>query len=137
NENRFTAGYGGYFSPQDYYSIAIPVNWKRIYNRNLELQLGASIGYQSYTNEGGDYFPTNSTWQGWLDTAAGYGLATTSRYASEDKDGISGSLRFGVDYRLTDAFSISGNINYNTFGEYKEATEMLNFKYLTGIDSYL
>lgn len=137
NENRFTYGYGGYFSPQDYYSIAIPVNWKRIYNRNLELQLAASIGYQSYTSSGGDFFPTNQVWQSYLDTLAALGLARTSRYDSENKDGISGSMRFGVDYRLTDAFSIRGDINYNTFGEYKEASETLSFKYLTGIDSYL
>lgn len=137
NENHFTAGYGGYFSPQDYYSIAIPVNWKRIYNQNLELQLGASIGYQSYTNEGGAYFPTDGVAQSTLQTLADWGLAPEATFGSEDKDGISGSLRLGVDYRFNDAFSISGNINYNTFGEYKEANEMLSFKYLTGIDSYL
>lgn len=137
NENHFTAGYGGYFSPQDYYSIAIPVNWKRIYDRNLELQLGASIGYQSYTNEGGWYFPTDAMAQGIMESLTDLGLAPEASFASEDKDGISGSLRFGVDYRLTDAFSISGHVNYNTFGEYKEGSEMLNFKYLTGIDSYL
>ncbi len=136
NENLFTAGHGGYFSPKDYYSISIPVDWKRVYNENLELSLGASLGYQSYTNQAEDYFPTRASWQATLNTLASNGLAQNSRFAAEDKDGVSGSVRLGLDYQVTDAFSVKANINYSTFGDYKETNEMLTFKYLTGIDSF-
>ncbi|MDY6323072.1 MAG: cellulose synthase subunit BcsC-related outer membrane protein [Succinivibrio sp.] len=136
NQNHFTFGNGGYFSPQDYYSVAIPVNWKRIYNDNLELQLGASIGYQSYTSQSEDYFP-NSADQAFLEAFQSLGLVKETRFPAEDKHGMSGSLRFGLDYRLTDAFKVSGEVNYNTFGDYKEANEMVYFKYLTGVDSFL
>ncbi len=136
NENLFTAGHGGYFSPKDYYSIAIPVDWKRIYNENLELSLGASLGYQSYSNQAEDYFPTNASWQSTLNTLAANGLAQTARFEAEDKSGVSGSVRLGLDYQVTDAFSVKANFNYSSFGDYKETNEMLTFKYLTGVDSF-
>ena len=112
------------------------MNWKRIYNDNLELQLGASIGYQSYTSQSEDYFP-NSADQAFLEAFQSLGLVKETRFPAEDKHGMSGSLRFGLDYRLTDAFKVSGEVNYNTFGDYKEANEMVYFKYLTGVDSFL
>ena len=64
------------------------------------------------------------------------GLAPASRFAQEDKDGISGSVKFGLDYRFTDAFSVNALFNYSTFGDYKEANELLTFKYLTGVDAF-
>ncbi len=136
NENLFTAGHGGYFSPKDYYSIAIPVDWKRIYNENLELSLGASLGYQSYTNQAEDYFPTNASWQSALNMLVTTGLAPSSRFDAEDKSGVSGSVYLGLDYQVTDAFSVKANVNYSSFGDYKETNEMLTFKYLTGVDSF-
>ncbi len=136
NENLFTTGHGGYFSPKDYYALSFPVDLKRKYNENLELTLGASIGYQSYTNQAEDYFPTNSSWQSLLNTMVAGGLAPASRFAQEDKDGISGSVKFGLDYRFTDAFSVNALFNYSTFGDYKEANELLTFKYLTGVDAF-
>ncbi|MCR5536339.1 MAG: BCSC C-terminal domain-containing protein [Succinivibrio sp.] len=132
NQNRFSMGYGGYFSPQDYYSIAIPVNYSKQWE-NLNLEASASIGYQSFSAKGGEYFPKDKLWQETLEELYNYGLVSATRYDNNDKSGISGSVNVKLDYDVNDAFKVGGSFNYNTFGDYKEYSEMLYFKYLMGV----
>ena len=132
NHNRFSLGYGGYFSPQDYYAAAIPINYHRKMDK-LDVNVGASIGYQRYNNEGGAYFPTNSLMQENLDILRDSGVISESRYSNSDKSGIGGSFKISADYHVNDAFRIGGYFNYDTFGEYKQYSEMLYFKYLLGV----
>lgn len=132
NQNHFTYGYGGYFSPSDYYTISIPVNYKRKVNDNLDFALSASIGYQSYTNEAAPYYPTRSDWQGTLETLASYGFVKEAWFEKENESGVGGSVSLDLHYHINDVFTVSGHLDYNTFGEYKEYNEMLTFKYLLG-----
>ncbi len=53
---------GGYFSPQNYVSVSLPVSLTEKYD-NWTMKLGGSVGYQSYSQDKSAYFPTNSEWQ--------------------------------------------------------------------------
>ncbi|MCR5085232.1 MAG: BCSC C-terminal domain-containing protein, partial [Succinivibrionaceae bacterium] len=132
NQNHFSYGHGGYFSPKDYFAIALPVNYTRHYD-SFHYHVGASIGYQSFVNDSASFFPTEAGWQAGMDALARAGFISNSRYSRETKSGISGSATFDFKYNLNDVFSVGGKFNYNTFGDYKEATEMLNFKYILGV----
>ena len=132
NHNRFSLGYGGYFSPQDYYAAAIPINYHRKFDK-LDVNLRASIGYQRYTNEGGPFFPKDSVMQYNLDVLKAGNVIENSRYSSSNESGVGGSVRISADYHVNDAFKVGGAFNYDTFGDYTNYSEMLYFKYLLGV----
>lgn len=131
NENNFTFGHGGYFSPQKYFVASIPVNYKKR-TENLELNANVSLGYQKYHLNEEDYFPTNSAYQEAAEILAGYGFLKSAKHQSKDESGIGGSAKIALDYYLLDDLLIGGRIGYSTFGEYKEMTEMLYIKSVLG-----
>lgn len=47
NQNNFSLGHGGYFSPQDYVSVSLPVAYTRRFEKG-EVSLNGAIGIQSY-----------------------------------------------------------------------------------------
>ncbi|VTO15048.1 putative cellulose synthase [Klebsiella variicola] len=57
NLSYFTYGQGGYFSPQNYVSVSLPVSLTEKYD-NWTMKLGGSVGYQSYSQDKSAYFPT-------------------------------------------------------------------------------
>lgn len=131
NENHFSFGHGGYFSPKNYYIAAIPFTYtKRTEKTTFSTNL--TLGYQSYTNEETDYFPTNSIYQSELNNLVSMGLAKRSRYEREDQSGVGGSARINVEHYLLDDLVIGGQVSYSTFGEYKEMYEMLYIKSIIG-----
>ncbi|SFS44543.1 Tetratricopeptide repeat-containing protein [Succinivibrio dextrinosolvens] len=131
NENYFTFGHGGYFSPQKYFVASIPVNYKKK-TENLELNANISLGYQNYHEDESPYYPTNADYQDAAEFLANYGFIQSAIYPAKDKSGIGGSAKITLDYYLLDDLLIGGKIGYNTFGEYKEMTEMLYIKSVLG-----
>ncbi|MEO1903454.1 MAG: cellulose synthase subunit BcsC-related outer membrane protein [Alcanivorax sp.] len=128
NRGQFTYGHGGYFSPQDYVSLAFPITYKETYNRvswNARLQ----PGFQSYTVEEAPYFPTLGEQQQWMDILVDAGIATASYYDAESKSGFGLNLGAGLDYQLSPAFSLGTSIDYDTFGDYSETSAMINLLY--------
>ncbi|WP_406019038.1 cellulose synthase subunit BcsC-related outer membrane protein, partial [Succinivibrio sp.] len=131
NENNFTFGHGGYFSPQKYFVASIPIRYKKR-TENLTLTSEVSLGYQNYHLNEEDYFPTNSAYQSAADYLAGFGFIKKSKHDAKDESGIGGSAKVVLDYYLLDDLKIGGSIGYNTFGEYKEMSEMLYIKSVLG-----
>lgn len=131
NENNFTFGHGGYFSPQRYFVASIPVSYMKK-TENLELNSRVSLGYQIYHLDEEDYFPTNSGYQTAAEYLAGYGFIKKAKHDSKDESGIGGSARVALNYYLLDDLMIGGALNYSTFGEYKEMSEMLYIKSVLG-----
>ncbi|MFC6330602.1 cellulose synthase subunit BcsC-related outer membrane protein, partial [Alloalcanivorax gelatiniphagus] len=128
NRGQFTYGHGGYFSPQDYVSLAFPITYKETYNRvswNARLQ----PGFQSYTVDSAPYFPTLDEQQQWMDILVDAGIATASYYDAESKSGFGLNLGAGLDYQLSPAFSLGTSIDYDTFGDYSETSAMINLLY--------
>ena len=56
NQRLFTFGNGGYFSPQSYVAVNLPVDW-RGRNGDLSYRLGGTIGYQSYREDSAQILP--------------------------------------------------------------------------------
>lgn len=127
----FTFGQGGYFSPQNYISIAFPVEYSQNFN-NVKARLGGSLGYQSYSQDGSDYFPTNKVWQNTLESAVQSGFAKEARYNGTTQNGMGYSMKAGLDYNLNKDMTIGGEIGYDTFGSYNESTAGVYFRYMLG-----
>lgn len=127
----FTFGQGGYFSPQNYISIAFPVEYSQTFN-NWKAKLGGSLGYQSYTQDGSDYFPTNKVWQDTLAGAVQGGFAKEAHHNGATQNGMGYSMRAGLDYNLNKDMIIGGEVGYDTFGSYNESTAGVYFRYMLG-----
>ena len=127
----FTFGQGGYFSPQNYISIAFPVEYSQTFN-NIKARLGGSLGYQSYSQDGSDYFPTNKVWQQTLEDLREDGFAKDSRYNGTTQNGMGYSMKAGLDYNLNKDMTIGGEVGYDTFGSYNESTAGVYFRYMLG-----
>ncbi len=129
NENHFSYGYGGYFSPQNYYALAFPVNYHHQFSDRFSMDIAASIGYQSYDSEGGAYYPKDSSLQKLLEAYYILGWRDEYRYSSSNESGVAGSAKVQVDYSITYALRVGGLFNYNTFGDYNETTEFVYLNY--------
>ncbi|MER0126168.1 cellulose biosynthesis protein BcsC [Franconibacter daqui] len=131
NLSHFTFGQGGYFSPQNYVSVSLPVDYTQKFD-NWKLSLGGSVGYQSYTQDGSDYFPTKSDWQSTLEDFAQAGFTKEAHYKSSSENGIGYTFRAAADYNVNKQMTIGGQVGYDTFGDYNESTAGLYFRYMLG-----
>ena len=129
NLSYFTYGQGGYFSPQDYLSISLPVEFTKKQDE-FTYFLSGSVGYQTYNNQESLYFPNDPDLQSQLEGLVSQGYGREAKYASEDKNGIGYSLKAGGTYKVTPSMLVGGQLGYDTFGSYSESTALLYFKYL-------
>jgi predicted Zn-dependent protease len=64
NLRYYTIGHGGYFSPQMFYLVNVPVQWTGVYQRRFEYSVNLSLGSQSFREDAAPYFPTLLNVQG-------------------------------------------------------------------------
>lgn len=129
NLSYFSYGQGGYFSPQDYLSISLPVEYTKKQD-NFTYILSGNVGYQTYNNQESLYYPNDPELQSQLESLVSQGYGAEAKYASEDKSGIGYSLKAGGTYKVTPSVLVGGQLGYDTFGSYSESTALLYFKYL-------
>lgn len=131
NLSQFTMGQGGYFSPQNYVSVSLPVDYSQKFD-NWKLNLGGSVGYQSYSQDSSDYFPDSPDAQKALEILANRGFTKEAQYKGTSESGIGYTMRAGVDYNVNKDMTIGGKVGYDTFGSYNESTAGLYFRYMLG-----
>lgn len=128
NLSNFSFGQGGYFSPQNYISLSLPVE----YSRNAgdwNYKLSGAVGYQAYSQKQSDYFPTESEWQNNLDWLVDAGFGEESHYAAKTSQGVSYNVKLQGNYKLSPQMSVGGALGYDTVGEYSQANAQLYLKY--------
>ena len=131
NQNHFSLGNGGYFSPQNYLIASIPFTYMKRTD-NLTFRLSASLGYQTYKQKEQDFYPNHTYFQQSLEELTDLGFASRSKFASKDENGVGGSIKATLDYYVLDDLVVGGSLSYSTFGEYKEMYEMLYIKSILG-----
>ncbi|MFP2514879.1 cellulose biosynthesis protein BcsC [Buttiauxella agrestis] len=131
NLSFFSYGQGGYFSPQDYISVSFPVDYSQKFD-NWTMSVGASLGYQSYSQDESPYFPTDSAMQSQLENYVANGFAKEAWYSGSSENGMGYNLRAAADYKVNKDMTIGGQVGYDTFGDYNESTAQLYFRYLLG-----
>ncbi len=131
NLSYFSYGQGGYFSPQNYASVSFPVNFSRQFD-DLKVNVGGSVGYQSYSQDKSAYFPDDAALQSQLQSLADRGFVRSAYYSGESKNGIGYNLHAGADYKINKDVTIGGQLGYDTFGDYNESTANLYFRYMFG-----
>jgi Flp pilus assembly protein TadD len=118
DQNFFSLGHGGYFSPQQFTSVSLPVNFQTQRGR-WKMELEAAPGYQTYTQDGAPYFPFNPALQSRLAGLAKAGVETI--YPASAHSGFGGSGKGVVAYQIAPGATMGGEAGVNTFGGYNEA----------------
>lgn len=104
NLSQFTQGQGGYFSPQRYASLTVPLDWSGRDGR-ISWRLNASIGVQSFREDAVTSIAADGTPQlvasGTRRTGLAYNFAAIVEYQIAPQLHLGGALGFGNarDYR--------------------------------------
>lgn len=115
----FSFGHGGYFSPQQFVSVALPVSYSMDRER-WQVKAGFSVGVQSYSEDSAAVFPNNPAAQQALESYASGDSTILARYDSASKTGIGLTGQFSGEYKLSAGTAAGGEISADTFGIYNE-----------------
>lgn len=133
NLSYYTLGQGGYFSPQDFMAVSLPMTLTRHIN-DWDLTLNGAVGYQSYKQDKSDYFPGHSSLQSELNSYASDDDDVDAVYKATSKNGIGYTLGVDARYHLSDNLALGANLGYDTFGSYNEGKALVYFKYYVDQD---
>ena len=131
NLSYFTYGQGGYFSPQQYMILNLPVEWSGR-NGQFTYDVKGSIGVQHYRQDASDYFPLDGTLQ--TNAAAeaktlGSGLDSGAQYPGQSKTGVSYSLSAVGEYQLAPQLAFGATASLGNAYEYREWLAAVYLRY--------
>ena len=125
NQGHFTFGHGGYFSPQTFFAIGVPVTWARRYDR-LTFQLKGSVGVQTIQQDDADYHPGDAA----LQAAASRALGREAVYEGSSDSGIGYNLSGAAEYRLGSNFFVGGQVGVDNAQDYRQLNGGLYLRYM-------
>lgn len=132
NEDHFTDGYGGYFSPQSYVAAVVPVTWSAT-RGPLTYTLGGVLGLQSFNADAGDVFPNSQAMQQQLEAqataSAAQNITLQTAYPSQTESGIIGGINGSFEYHLTPTLLVGGSAGYQKAADWNETDVMAFARY--------
>ncbi|MFZ6861513.1 cellulose synthase subunit BcsC-related outer membrane protein [Undibacterium sp. Ji67W] len=130
NLQNFTYGNGGYFSPQSYYALNLPVEVSGRSGK-LSYQLGAAIGVQSFRADAAPYYPLVSADQTSLElfAAANPKVSINTTYAGQTHTGIQYKLAGAAEYLLSPHFAVGGRMSVDNSGDFTDASALVYLRY--------
>jgi hypothetical protein len=120
NQDHFTLGYGGYFSPQDYVAAILPVTWTAT-RGPLTYTLGGSLGLQTFNADGGAILPTQPQLNQEVQSLSLTNTAVQGSYASQNVSGVVGGVNGSFEYHLTPELQVGGSAAYQKSADWNEA----------------
>ena len=129
--SEYTLGQGGYYSPQQYFSVGVPLNyaWR---TSNWSVSLESSVGWSFAKTQSNDLYPLSGLNDKILNVVDQEGfkladpLGTTSGGSS---NGIGVRLQGLVERRLSDNLVLGGGLLYQHSESYAPSRAMLYLRY--------
>lgn len=133
NLRYFTVGHGGYFSPQQFLSFGVPLEWAQRSGR-MSYQLKGSVGVQYFKENDAPYFPTSPSRQLSAAQAASDALAfgetgATATYAGQSHTGLGYNVSAAMEYQMHPQVFIGGHMALNNARNYREFAGGLYVRY--------
>ena len=132
DENRryFTIGHGGYFSPQFYLSLGVPVEWTGRLDR-LSYRLSGSVGLQAFRESSAPYFPTNSALQQALGDFAANNpdVEVDTFYDGQSVTGLGFNFNGEAEYLLSPNVSVGGTLGFDNARDFEQTYALGYLKY--------
>ncbi|WP_158608513.1 cellulose synthase subunit BcsC-related outer membrane protein [Stagnimonas aquatica] len=131
NLRRFSFGHGGYFSPQSYFAVSVPVEWEGYYNR-FSYRIGGAIGIQAFREDGAGYYPSDvglaDAYTAALELADPE-LQLQGGYSSKQSTGIGFSFGGQFEYLLDPNLSAGARLSIDNARDYQEGSALGYLRY--------
>ena len=131
NQNFFTYGHGGYFSPQSFLSIGFPINYT-LESETLDIKANLTPGFQSFSQDETALYPTDPALQANLDALKAANTDVRSRYDSLSRTGFAISAGGEVYYKVSPNTQVGGNVSFTSFGQYEEFRSLIGIRQAIG-----
>jgi hypothetical protein len=128
NLGNFTLGHGGYFSPQTFYGLSVPVDWIDKSDK-LTYFVGGTFGIQDIEKDQIGYFPGHPDLQRAADAISATDSTRPSMYAGSSLTTLGFSLRAGFEYAVSDRLTVGGRVNFESSKEYEQGTAKLYLRH--------
>ena len=134
NLGGFTYGQGGYFSPQNYAALMVPLTWAQRQDRYSFLLRG-SLGIQTYTQNDSPYFPTDSNMQALANaafaTAASRGIISSNAatYPGQTSTNMAYNVGAAGEYQIAPQLFLGGSADFNNVTNYRQWGAGVYLKY--------
>lgn len=132
NQSYFTYGQGGYFSPQQYVILNIPVEYAGR-TGPFAYDLNASFGVQHYQQNAVRYFPLDAGMQSQAAanaaTSQAVGLDPGAIYPARSKTGIAYSLAARGEYQVAQQLAVGATASFGNAYQYREWTAAVYLRY--------
>ncbi len=129
NLGNFTFGSGGYFSPQQFFAVLVPLTYRQQLTPDLVYTVGGSIGVQSFRAKSVNVFPNDSALQAQLVALSATTGAATKNAGFSDI-GPGGGATGEIDYRVTDNLHIGAKAGFDRSGNFTEGTGLVYARYV-------
>lgn len=125
NSYLFTWGQGGYFSPQSYYAIMVPLEWSGHRDMWTWLLRGEG-GFQHYHSDAAPYFP--------LDDGLQPRAIDQNMEGPQSASGVAGNVQGRIVYQVTPSLRLGAQASYSRAGSWSEVSAILMAHYT--LDSF-
>jgi predicted Zn-dependent protease len=131
NLSHFTLGHGGYFSPQRYLSLSLPIDAAGRWGR-LSYQLGIDGGFRHSTQDRVAYFPNDAlaqqAWQTRIATTPPLAIYSAF-YNGDNSSGFGLNFRATFEYLLAPKFALGGRFSFDNSRNYTQQTGLVYLRY--------
>jgi len=125
NLRYFTFGQGGYFSPQTYFAVTVPLSLTGRSGR-LAYHVRGALGMQAFREDDSNYFPTDAAAQ----SAANAAMATANSrnltssssavYQGQSKTGLAYNLVGSAEYQAAQQLYVGGLLGLDNARDYRQ-----------------
>lgn len=131
NQNYFTYGHGGYFSPQNFLSIGFPINYA-LETEKLDIKANVTPGFQSFSQEETPLYPIDPALQARLDALKVENSDVRASYDSLSRTGFAISAGGEAYYKVSPNTQVGGNVSFTSFGQYEEFRSLIGIRQAIG-----
>ncbi|UVM70429.1 cellulose synthase subunit BcsC-related outer membrane protein [Pseudomonas alvandae] len=129
--SEFTLGQGGYYSPQQYYSLGVPLDyaWR---NADWSVRLEGSLGWAYATTQASELYPLEGAGANWLSSVqqAGFTAENVNQVkAAGSTSGANVRLQGLVERRLSDHLVLGGGLAWQHSEDYAPSRALLYLRY--------
>ena len=118
NLRHYQFGHGGYYSPQRYVSLALPVEWQAR-GDNWSYRIGGSLSYSNNNEKEAPFFPNHATLQQLAAQRASVENFSPPRHSGGKGGGFGYSVRGAIEYRVNEALTIGATAEIDRSKDYE------------------
>jgi tetratricopeptide (TPR) repeat protein len=130
NEDAFTYGMGGYFSPQDYFLANIPFSWTGHYQTHWHYNVMGSLGVQAFQESVGPLFPLDSSDEANESVTVGTTIYNDLSLPAKTSVGPNYDFRSQVAYQIGPHWFAGGFLSANNSRDYNAVSAGFSIHYM-------